>query len=52
MADIITKDDMYRAIRGYKYEHCPVLSGLNKTELGQLVNRYNLNVEPSYTKAP
>lgn len=47
MADIITKDDMYRAIRGYKYQHCPVLSGLNKTELGELVNKYDLNVEPT-----
>jgi len=47
MANITTKNDMYRAIRGYKYQHCPVLSGLNKTELGELVNKYDLNVEPS-----
>lgn len=47
MSGIITKKDMYRAIRGYKYQHCPVLSGLNKTELGELVNRYDLNVEPT-----
>lgn len=45
--DIVIKDDLYNAIRGYKYQHCPVLSGLNKTELGQLVNKYDLNVEPT-----
>lgn len=44
---ITTKDDMYNAIRGYKYQHCPVLSGLNKTQLGQLVNKFDLNVEPT-----
>ena len=38
---------MYRAIRGYKYQHCPVLSGLNKTQLGELVNKFDLNVEPT-----
>ncbi len=38
---------MYDAIRGYKYQHCPVLSGLNKTQLGELVNKFDLNVEPS-----
>ena len=38
---------MYSAIRGYKYQHCPVLSGLNKTELGELVNKFDLNVEPT-----
>lgn len=41
---------MYSAIRGYKYQHCPVLSGLNKTELGELVNKFDLNVKPTGVK--
>jgi len=45
--DITTKKDMYRAIRGYKYQNCPVLSGLNKEELGDLMDRFNLNSEPT-----
>jgi len=48
--DIITKKDLYNAIRGYKYQNCPVLSGLNKTQLGSLVNKYDLTVEPSGVK--
>jgi len=44
---IVLKDDLYDAIRGYKYQHCPVLSGLNKTQLGELVNKFDLNVRPT-----
>lgn len=44
---VITKDDMYDAIRGYKYQHCPVLSGLNRADLRKLVDRFDLDVMPS-----
>ena len=44
---IETKKDYYDAIRGYKYINCPVLSGLNKTQLGELVNKFDLSVDPT-----
>ena len=49
MDTITTKDDLYKAIRGYKYQHCPVLAGLDKGRLNQLIDKFDLrkNVVPT-----